>query len=79
MTKPEYKEIIKAFEEDINHKLIRVKNVKVGTLVSADIHIISIYEGHKEETIFYDCKYVREELENRTIFQRTYKNRWNAY
>jgi len=80
MTKP-YKEIIKAFEEDLNrHHLIRVKNVKVGTaLVSADIHIIFITERYKEEIIYYKCIYLKEELENRTIFKRTHKSRWNAY
>ena len=81
MTKPEYKKIIKAFEEDINRNhLVKVKNVKVSTnVISADIHLISIYQGHKETTIYYDCKYLRKELDSRYIFQRTYKSRWNAY
>lgn len=76
-----YKYIIKEFEESINQRhLIKVKNVKVRKeFVTADIHLIDMYEGHTSITIYKKCKYIRVELDSGWIRHRRYKSRYNEF
>jgi hypothetical protein len=73
-----YQKIIKEFEEGINRAhFAKVKNVRVGEkLVTVDLCLIS-HPGYYKmpDSIYKNCKYIKEELENGYIFDRAYKNR----
>lgn len=79
-----YIEKIKEFEEGINRAhTARVQNFRISPkFVTVDLYLIPkpIDNGDKMPmSIYEDCKYIRKELDDGSIFERQFKSRENEF
>jgi len=78
-----YGSIIKEFEEGINRNhFAKVENIRVGKrFVIVDLRLVDRPDVNYKmpDSIYKNCKYIKEELDNGLIFNRKYKNRLDEF